>query len=217
MRCWVRACVPCTEPIRSRKAWKNCACCATSAKAKRHCAITGKIGPVLLLPVLTITVFITHFVAAKYDITDAIRKRSNFRRGTTPSRICPTATCCAVRCKKIQSAGPDSTPFWVAFLDLDNFKLVNDTLGHTQGDLVLLEVCMTAALHEHDIVARRGGDGSSFFSTTQSPQRTGAEPHHVGRRGAQTRHAALFLGSTGRHPPQDGNDPDLLISAPTWP
>lgn len=48
----------------------------------------------------------------------------------------------------------------VLFCDLDNFKLVNDTLGHDVGDLVLKEVAqrMKTTLRKSDFIYRFGGD-----------------------------------------------------------
>lgn len=48
----------------------------------------------------------------------------------------------------------------VLFIDLDRFKLLNDTFGHEYGDLLLVEVAvrMRACVREMDTVARLGGD-----------------------------------------------------------
>ncbi|MDG4823123.1 EAL domain-containing protein [Asanoa sp. WMMD1127] len=48
----------------------------------------------------------------------------------------------------------------VLFIDLDDFKVVNDTLGHASGDQVLKAVAerISAALRPHDTAARLGGD-----------------------------------------------------------
>ncbi len=46
------------------------------------------------------------------------------------------------------------------FIDLDGFKLVNDTFGHSAGDTMLIEIAarLRATLREGDVIARMGGD-----------------------------------------------------------
>jgi len=51
-------------------------------------------------------------------------------------------------------------PLTLAYVDLDNFKTVNDTLGHDEGDRLLVSMAglMKQNLRQTDLVARIGGD-----------------------------------------------------------
>ncbi len=59
--------------------------------------------------------------------------------------------------KRAQRTG---TPYCLAILDTDNFKLVNDTWGHGAGDRVLVGIAqeLTKAIREYDICGRWGGE-----------------------------------------------------------
>jgi diguanylate cyclase (GGDEF)-like protein len=64
--------------------------------------------------------------------------------------------------ERLQQAliAPGDHPVSVALIDLDDFKEVNDTLGHEIGDLVLVAVAqrLAACVRREDTVARLGGD-----------------------------------------------------------
>ncbi len=59
-----------------------------------------------------------------------------------------------------RDAAPRAARYAVMFLDLDDFKLINDRYGHAAGDDVLetLAARWLACVREHDLVARYGGD-----------------------------------------------------------
>ncbi len=60
----------------------------------------------------------------------------------------------------IAFAARDKNKIGVLFLDIDRFKLINDSLGHGAGDKLLIEVAMRlkSSLREGDTLARLGGD-----------------------------------------------------------
>ena len=60
----------------------------------------------------------------------------------------------------IEAARPDTARFVVLFLDLDRFKIINDSLGHAFGDRVLQLVAarLQSCLRSIDMLCRLGGD-----------------------------------------------------------
>jgi diguanylate cyclase (GGDEF)-like protein/PAS domain S-box-containing protein len=112
--------------------------------------------------------------------------------------------------------------FSILFIDLDDFKDVNDSLGHTMGDLLLQEVAMRIRLcvREGDLVARLGGD--EFVILVEDEEHPGQAtiiaqkilsalepPHQVGE------HAARVSSSIGisRYPGDGTELNDLLRHA----
>ena len=68
--------------------------------------------------------------------------------------------------------------FSLAYIDIDDFKHINDTMGHATGDLVLVSVaeCCKSSLRVTDAVARLGGDEFACLM----PE-TEAEASEIGR------------------------------------
>jgi diguanylate cyclase (GGDEF)-like protein/PAS domain S-box-containing protein len=56
--------------------------------------------------------------------------------------------------------GRQMTPVAVLYVDVDHFKVINDSLGHDQGDRILITIAerLSAAVRPGDTVARFGGD-----------------------------------------------------------
>jgi len=106
---------------------------------------------------------ITHYVAALTDLTAIRKAEEEFRHlahydplTDLPNRLLATDRLehAMERCQR------DQRSLGLLFIDLDHFKRINDTLGHTIGDQVLQAVAqrMRAAIRAEDTVARLGGD-----------------------------------------------------------
>lgn len=79
----------------------------------------------------------------------------------------------------IKKSTREDSQFAVVFVDLDNFKKINDTRGHHIGDVLLKQVGtrLSAAIRDSDIIARMGGDEftmiiTSYDTVTELPSLT---------------------------------------------
>lgn len=72
----------------------------------------------------------------------------------------------------IASARRTGTPLTLAFIDLDNFKSVNDRMGHHEGDRILREAgaLMVRHFRESDLLARLGGDEFAVLLPNTDPE-----------------------------------------------
>jgi diguanylate cyclase (GGDEF)-like protein/PAS domain S-box-containing protein len=109
-----------------------------------------------------------------------------------------------------------SHQFAVLFLDLDRFKVVNDSLGHALGDMLLISVAerLRAALRAPDTVARLGGDEFTILldidhladavRMAERIQETLRVPFHVGEHEIFTTVSiGIALSATGYERPHD--------------
>jgi diguanylate cyclase (GGDEF)-like protein len=84
------------------------------------------------------------------------RRHLALRRQAVTDPLTGVANRSALRRRLDQAPGP----LTVGFVDLDDFKPINDTYGHDTGDTVLQEVAqrLLASVREDDLVVRLGGD-----------------------------------------------------------
>jgi diguanylate cyclase (GGDEF)-like protein/PAS domain S-box-containing protein len=77
----------------------------------------------------------------------------------------------------LSRARRDAQPLAVLFLDVDDFKTINDSLGHIAGDSLLVEVSqrIQSCVRPGDTVARLGGDEFAILLEEPADLRTGAD------------------------------------------
>ena len=159
---------------------------------------------------------------AQADAADSARvvDELNRTRGVDPLTLLPNRTLLLERIgEAIVSCRLRRSWFALLFVDLNNFKQVNDTLGHTLGDQVLAMASQRLAtcLGPVDVVSRYGGD-EFVILLADSPQATDAaaaaecvlaslgQPQRVGG------HVVRLSASMGlSFYPRDGEDAATLI------
>jgi len=83
---------------------------------------------------------------------------------------------------KLDQLITEQQPFCVLFIDLDGFKVINDSFGHYFGDQLLKEVSerLVASVKKDDFVARLGGDEFTIIlKDIQTEERINNICHHI--------------------------------------
>ncbi len=106
---------------------------------------------------------VTHYVGTFSDITQNSEAEAEIHRLAyyDPLTLLPNRRMLQDRLgQSLAAAARNGQNGAILFLDLDNFKTLNDTRGHDIGDMLLAEVAqrLKASVREMDTVARLGGD-----------------------------------------------------------
>ncbi|MDP1733660.1 MAG: EAL domain-containing protein [Sulfuritalea sp.] len=106
---------------------------------------------------------VTHYIGAHYDITERKKAEDRINELAFFDQLTglPNRVLLLDRLRQTMTASSRSGHCAaLLFIDLDNFKTLNDTLGHDMGDLLLQQVAqrLSTCVRAGDTVARLGGD-----------------------------------------------------------
>ncbi len=102
----------------------------------------------------------TYLVCSGVDITEEREAKQKLLELATTDTLTGLANRHAIQEHIRERLQDEESQFAVMYLDLDNFKQVNDHYGHAQGDKLIKAVAqiLQASLREKDLLARLGGD-----------------------------------------------------------
>ena len=163
------------------------------------------------------TVLVIQDVTERRNAQAEINRMARFDAVTElPNRRCfEEELALALRRERAPSDG-----LTVMFLDLDDFKQVNDSLGHRTGDKLLVEIAsrLNAIIGPRDLVARWGGDEFVILHHHAPGQ---LETHDLAKRIIDEINRAVIIDGSevivgasigSASAPQDGASPDALLS-----
>ncbi|NOQ30790.1 MAG: EAL domain-containing protein [Helicobacteraceae bacterium] len=115
---------------------------------------------------------ITHYLAIKLNITNYVEEKQKVEHMAYFDALTELPNRLSVEKylkDRLPIAKRNSSKFAILFIDLDRFKIINDTLGHDVGDELLIGCAarIRKALRDSDLLARVGGD--EFVIVMEAP------------------------------------------------
>src|SRR4029078_5487186 len=165
---------------------------------------------------------VTHFVGVQYDITEIKGYQEDLEHQPNHDALTGLANRNLLKDRLKQSitlAPRYNRPFSLTFIDLDNFKLINDSLGH-EVVYRLLKIAaerLAAGVQEGETVARLGGDEfvllvadqereEGAYRAVQRVMTALSQPFVIDQREFKITCSAGIASF-----PRDGEDPDTLL------
>ncbi len=165
---------------------------------------------------------LTHYVGVSTDVTEQVHYEEELRYRATHDTLTGMANRNLLYDRLNQAillAERNNECIAVLFLDIDRFKQVNDTLGHSAGDDLLRQVSerIQERLRKADTVARHSGDEFvivlTAISNPQTAENVAREIHHaIGEPYRLQGHEVVTTCSIGISVyPQDSKESDILL------
>jgi diguanylate cyclase (GGDEF)-like protein/PAS domain S-box-containing protein len=145
-----------------RQAMENCQDARAVVRATRRDGLVYW-SEFSIAPVRAPSGAVTHFVAVMVDVSEGRKYQEQLEHQATHDALTGLANRSLLHDRIEQAltrAQRNGTIVAVTYIDLDQFKFVNDSLGHDVGDQLIREVGerLTHAIRNGDTVARIGGD-----------------------------------------------------------
>jgi diguanylate cyclase (GGDEF)-like protein/PAS domain S-box-containing protein len=119
---------------------------------------------------------VSHYVAIFRDISEwkATERKLRFLADCDPLTGLSNRRCFIEQLERQLATAKDDTLISVVFIDLDQFKAINDIYGHEIGDLLLCEVAnrLSQEINENDVLCRYGGDEFTLLLPNTSTAQT---------------------------------------------
>ena len=165
---------------------------------------------------------VDHFVAIQYDITETRQYQEELETLANRDNLTGLANRNLLNERLVQAitnASARQQTLWIAYLDLDRFKFVNDTVGHRVGDRLLKQIAqrLKTSLRDIDTIARVGADEFILLLPERQDEGEAAEDlqqllNAIAKPVTEDGHEFFLTGSMGVAAfPNDGNDAETLI------